>query len=236
MDNGNVAPISAFLAKKWVKVVLVLDVILIVGLVIFGVVQSGRNVIIDFEVTPLNAEITLNGRGGYANGEYKIFPGEYQVRITHEGLEPKELTVNVGANDYVTVATFLRGEDGFSYYELMENYSDYESLEAMASKGDNQTYDGDTSAEGFISDMERVLSISEILPIKGYVYADPEVSYSTGGFAIRDAADREKCERIACLLVNYYGIGYEAAVMEKIREAGYAPADYQIVYERYSDV
>lgn len=236
MDNGSVAPIRAFLAKKWVKVALVLDVILIVGLVIFGVVQSGRNAIIDFEVTPLDAEISLNGRGGYKNGEYKVFPGEYQVEVSYEGMETKTLNVNVGANDYVTVATFLKGEDGFSYYELRDNYSDYESLKEMAAKGDNRTYDGDTSAEGFLSDMERVLSISGKFPIKGYVYGDPESNFSTAGFAIRDGAGRDECERIACLLVNYYGVDYETAVMERIREAGYAPTDYQIVYERYSDV
>ena len=227
MDNGNVAPISAFLAKKWVKVVLVLDVILIVGLVIFGVAQAGRNAIIDFEVTPLNAKISLNGKGGYENGEYKVFPGEYQVRIEHEGLEPKELSVNVGANDYVTVATFLKGEDGFSYYELMENYSDYESLEGMAAKGNNRTYDGDTSAEGFIEDFERAYKIFE----EDFVGEAMPYEDGTGDWSVWSGEGVDKCEKTLCLYIVDLPDNQKDTLKGMVEGKGYRLEDYQIIYK-----
>jgi len=228
MDNGSVAPIRAFLAKKWVKAVLVLDVVLIVGLVIFGVVQSGRNAIIDFEVTPLDVEISLNGKGGYENGEYKVFPGEYQVRITHEGLEPKELTVTVGANEYVTVATFLKGEDGgFSYYELMDNYSDYESLRAMAAKGDNRTYDGDTSAEGFLEDFERAYEIFE----EDFVGVAMPYEDGMGDWSVWSGDTTGRCEKTLCLYVVDLPDDKKNELKAMIEGKGYKLEDYQVIYK-----
>ena len=106
-------------------------------------------------------------------------------------------------------------------------------LESIASAEDNITTDHDTSAEGFIKNYKRMMSISEILPIKKYIHADPEINTSTGGFIIQEGTSDAGCEKIACLLVEYFGRGYEKTVIETIEDAGYEPTDYQIIYERY---
>jgi len=43
---------------------------------------------------------------------------------------------------------------------------------------------------------------------------------------------KKECEKSACLIVKYYGKGYEDEVIRKIEKAGYDPEDYQIIYER----
>lgn len=236
MRDENDAPILGFLKKRWVKVVLVVDVALIVGVIIFGIVLSGRNAVINFDVTPIDAEISLNGRSGYENGEYKVSPGEYQVRITHEGLEPKEFTVSVEAHDYVTVATFLEGEDGFSYYELKENYADYEKLRAIVTQ-DGTIVDSEISqAKEFVEKFEKAYEIFELLPLVDKTpsrYGDEYgVNYEYDTLEIENGQDDDACTKTLCLLVSDTTGEKESFVKSVINKLGYNYNDYETVYRQ----
>ena len=234
-EDGNISPLKAFFKNKWVKLILVLDVIAIIAIIAIMVFNSTKTATVSFDVAPVDAKIQLNGQGDYKNGSYQVHPGTYEVTISHDGLETKTFTVDLPSGYVATVATFLTGPNNdLSFYELKDNYLSYQKLASIASAENNITTDHDTSAEEFIADFGRKISILEVLPIKGYVHADPAVSASTAGFTIRDGRDREICEKTTCLLVNYYGTDYEESVMEKIKEAGYDPVDYQIFYERYN--
>lgn len=234
-EDVGVSPLGAFFRNKWVRIILIIDVIAI--FVVAGILiwQATKVSTIIFNIAPVDATISVSGNTDYSNGQYAITPGTYEINISHEGLEPKTLSVDIGPHDVVTVNTFLIGADNnFEFYELKENYASYDKLKSIASADNNITIDQDVSAEGFISEFEQIMSIMNILPIKGFVYADPSVNASTAGFTIRDGQSKEECERSACLLVNYYGRDYEEAVMERIEEVGYNPANYQIIYERYN--
>ena len=234
MRNEGDSLVREFLRKWWVKVFLLVDVVLVIVVIAVAVVQANRNAVINFEVTPLDAEITLNGEGGYENGEYKVLPGEYTIRVTHDGMEPKELTVKVGANEYATVATFLKGEDGgFSYYELKENYGDYERLKEMASKGDNRTYDGDTSAEEFVAGIESGLAKMEQLPIVDVV--DSRDGVGGRGFVVIDHDDEmDECTKTLCLLIrDSVNVGEDFA-QKFARDNGYGDM-FQIIYVGIDD-
>lgn len=231
-DQDNLSPLRAFFRQKWVRIILISDAVLIVGLIIVLIVFSFRNAVINFNITPLDAEISVNGKSGYENGSYSFFPGTYEIVISHKDLDSKTFTVNVSPYYYVTISAFLSDNGNFDFYEQKANFRSFEKLREIASAGDNQTIDHDTSAENFIANLEYIMSIRELLPIKGYVYADPTANASTAGFAIRYG--EEGCEMIACLLVNYYGSNYKEAVIEEIEKVGYDPADYQILYERYN--
>ena len=234
-NDENVSLVRRFFRNKWVKLMLAIDLIAVVAMVGILIWQSTKVSVIDFNIAPVDATILVNGNTKYTNGQYKITPGAYEISISHEGLESKVFSVNIEPHQVVNITTFLAGaNDNFDFYGLKENYGSYKKLKSIASASENTTTDNDVSAEQFISDFERKISIFDILPIKGYVYADSNVGASTAGFTIGNGQGGKECEEVACLLVKYYGSGYEDAVMEKIKEAGYNPADYQYVYERYN--
>ena len=235
MQNGNVSPLRDFLRNKYIWIFWAIDAIAIIAVILAFIHQASKVSTIYFNVVPINATISVNGDTHYANGQYNIAPGQYKISISHEGLKTKTLSVNIEAHDYATVTIYLADDDNsFNFYKLKDNYESYKKLKTIASAENNITTDKDTSAQKFISDYERIISILKTLPLKGYVYTEPSANMSTGGFAIENGQNKKECRQSACLLVRYYGKDYENAVIEKIKEAGYNPSDYQIVYERYT--
>ena len=214
---------------------MIIDILIIVTIVVIKAWQSTKISVIDFNIAPIDATISVSGNTSYSNGQFSITPGTYEIKISHEELEPKTITVNIEPHQIVPVTLFLAGADNdFSFYELKDNYKSFEKLQSIASAGKNTTTDNDISAEKFITSYKKILSIFDKLPIKGYVYENPEANSSTAGFTIRNGENNNSCIKSACLLVNYYGYGYERATIEKIKETGYTPTDYEIVYERYN--
>ena len=234
-NDGSISPVKQIFRNKWVRIVLIIDVVIL--FVIIGVIiwDSTKNTTINFNVTPVDAKIQIDGQGEYSNGSYQIHPGHHTITINHDGFAAKSFTMDLQSDYDTTLVTFLSNGTDFSFYTIKDNFSSFQKLVDIASKGNNITTDQDYSAESFISDFQHKLSISKVLPIKGYVHGALGVSASTAGFAIREGGNNSECEKIACLLVNYYGKGYEEEVMKKIKETGYDPADYQIVYERYKN-
>ena len=232
-EDGNISPLRAFFKKKWVCLVLIADVLIIIAIIVALIIKAGEVSTLNFNVTPTDATISVNGNANYSNGVYSMTPGTYEIVISHDGLNSKFFTIDLAPHYVSTISTFLSGEDNnYGFYEQKDNYLSLQKLIEIASAGNNITTDHDTSAEDFIKDFKHILSIYEKLPIKDYIYADPTANASTAGFVIREGSNG--CEMIACLLVNYYGDGFKDAVIEKIKEAGYNPSDYQILYERYS--
>ena len=234
-EEGNISPLRAFLKKKWVRIVLSIDVLALLAAVGFIIYNAAKNSRIVFNVAPIDASISVNGKSGYESGTYAFLPGTYEITLSHDGMESKTFTIDLASHDVATITTFLADSDhSFEFYELKDHQASMQVLQQIASADHNITTDGDASAQSFISTMKSKLSIMDLLPIKGYIHAQPGVGASTAGFTIRDGRGEEKCEVITCLLVNYYGQGYETEVMKTIEGAKYNPADYQIVYERYN--
>ncbi len=234
MHNGNEPLLKAFFRNKWIRAILVANIIAVAVVVFLTVRQSAKTSTIDFNIVPINSTISVNGDTHYSNGQYSIEPGNYEIVISREGLESKSLSINIEPKHFVSVVTFLSDADkNFDYYKLKENYESYQQLKTIASADSNKTTDGDTSAQEFITKFERILSIKEKLPIKAFLYKDPNLGTSSAGFSIKDGFG-VGCEKIACLLVSYYGKDYEDEVAKKIKEAGYNPDDYELIYKRYA--
>ncbi|MDO5451472.1 MAG: hypothetical protein Q4F56_00060 [Candidatus Saccharibacteria bacterium] len=234
MQNDRyVSPLKQFFSNKWVKIVLAIDAVVIIAVVAILIGNSSKTATVNFNIAPLDAKIQIDGQGEYYNGAYQIHPGSHTVTISRDNLTTKTFTIDFQPDYSTTVCTFLSNDGNFEFYEFKDNYESYQQLAAIASAENNITTDQDTSAEAFLSNFQQILSFLKILPIKGYVYAEPGVNASSAGFTIQDGGGKEKCERTNCLLVNYYGKGYEDAAMEEIEKAGYNPTDYQIIYERY---
>lgn len=235
MQDKNISPLREFFHSKYVWIFLAVDVIAIILVAVIIANQVSKVSIINFNIAPVDATISVNGDTHYKNGQYDVKPGKYEISISHEGLETKTISIDLAARDYANVATFLKqSNDNFEFYELMENNQSYRKLKEIASEEDNITIDKDTSAQKFIANFEQKMSIMNALPIKGYVYADPTVNMSTGGFVIENGQSRKECKKSTCLVVRYHGKDYEGEVIKQIKKAGYDPNDYQLVYERYA--
>ena len=235
MRDSNNSPLKEFFHNKYILAFLVIDIIAIIALVGIFTNRAAKVSSIYFNVTPVDATISVNGDKHYKNGQFDIAPGKYKVEISHEGLETKTFDVDIESRDYASVVIFLADTDhNFDFYKLQNNYESFRKLKDIASAENNITTDNDTSAETFIVDYGHIMSIVDILPLKGYVYSEPSANMSTGGFTIKNGLYKEQCQKSACLIVQYYGKDYEKEVSKTIKEAGYKPEDYQLIYERYA--
>ena len=234
-NDGSISPVRVFFRSKWVRIILIIDVLAVIAVIGVLIWNATKTATINFNIAPTDAKIQIDGRGEYYNGSYQVHPGKHTITISHDGLETKNFEIDLKSGYDTTLAAFLKGtNNSYEFYELKDNYESFQKLAQIAGKDNNITTDHDTSAEEFIADFQHTLTIMDTLPIKGYVYADPSVNSSTAGFAIRNGISKEGCEMTACLLVNYYGKDYESAVEKAITDAGYNPADYQLLYERYN--
>ncbi len=236
-NEVNASPIKSFFHQKWVRIILVLNFLAILVVIGIAIYSSTKTAVITFNIAPTDATIMMNG-STYQNGTYKLHPGTYDITISHSDLDQKTFHLDLPSDSSTHLITFLsatdeEGNPSFDFYTLKTNQNSYQALTSIASSTNNQTTDHDTSAEEFIARMEKTLSIKSILPIKGSVYAVSGVNTSTAGYSIRNATDNENCQTITCLLVMYYGEGYKDAVATEIQKAGYNPAGYELIYERY---
>lgn len=225
-----------FFKNKWVRLILAIDAVMILAIIGMVILDIAKNSVIYLNVTPVDAIISIDGRTEVTNGMYAIMPGTHEITIAREGLESKTFTIDIAPDYVVEFTTFLKGEgDNFDFYKLIPNYNSYLKLVEIASVGNNRTTDEDFSAEPFIVDFERVLSITDDLPIKGWVYGAPAGTGNgaTAMFAIQNGINMKECEIISCLLVNYDGTDFEEEVIKSIEDAGYDPLDYQIIYKRF---
>lgn len=234
MQNKSTSLIHDFFHNKYIKGFLLFDAVIVVAIVGLIIYQNSKTSTISLNIAPIDATISINGDKKYHNGQYSFAPGSYKIEIAHDGLETKTFTVDLKSNTVTSITTFIAGaNNNFEFYEHKDNYDSYKKLESIASAEHNITTDNDTSAQNFITKYKQVLSIRDNLPLTGFIYSEPSVSASTGGYSIQSGRDNKKCDKSSCLIVKYYGKDYEDAVIKKIKEAGYDPTDYQIIYERY---
>lgn len=236
-NEVNTSPIKLFFHQKWVRIVLVLDLLAIIAVIAVAIFNTTKTAVVTFYVAPTDATITVNG-AKYENGTYKFSPGSYDITISHPELNSKTFHYDLASDSSTLVTTFLSstdddGDPSFDFYEQSSNYYSFQALASIAGKDNNQTIDHDTSAEDFVARMQKILSIESLLPIVDNIYGVPGVNTATTGYSIRNNIDNQECQKVACLLVMYYGEGYEEAVAEEIRSIGYNPTDYEIIYERY---
>ena len=225
MQGEEKSLISEFFHKKSVRIVLLVDVLIIIFIASILVLNAQKTSVITFDIAPLDAKILVNG-SKYENGKtYKIAPGNYKIEISHDGLNSKELNVNLENDHALTVSTFLTDGSG-EFYELKENYSSFEKLSEIASARDNKTIDQDTSLEKFIASFKKKISISDILPIIDFQYGG--LDETSKELIIDQDTD---CEDFICLIATGDASFKKETVDALIKEKGYNSEDYEIKYE-----
>lgn len=216
-----------------------LNLIAVIIVAVLYINSANKTAVMNFVITPIDAEITVNGNGGYNNnGEaYYFTPGVYEVEISRAPLTSKIITVELQADHNTTVTTFLSQDGDFGFYELGANSSSYYMLADIASSSNNQTIDKDTSAESFIANVQKNLELAdEYLPIidrtptsYGIEYG---VNYEYDTLTIQNGSYLENCEKILCLYITDTSGEKEQYAMDVIKKFGFNIDFCQIIYEK----
>lgn len=236
MQDGSVTPIGNFFRNKWVRLILVIDVLAIIGIIAVIIYNSAKNAIIDFTIAPIDATITVNGDSGYHNGSFQFFPGTYEITISHEGLDSKTFNIDLQPNSNIAITTFLSENGNFDFYEFKDNYSSYLMLERIAAASDNQTTDRDTSAEPFIANFQKNYNLYQTeLPIN---YTERIPSSERGitvayDLTIRRTSDKSSCIKYLCIEAFMTLTDDKNLVNSMLEDLGFNLEDFEIEYKIY---
>ncbi len=238
-DDGSTSRLKEFLHKRWVKAVLIVDVLVIIAVIGVLIWNATKTATVNFSVAPIDAKITLNGQGDYQNGTYKLHPGNYEATISRDGLEAKTFNLELKSGYVTTLAAFLTGENGsLEFYELKDNIASYQKLTEIASAGNNQTTDHDTSAEGFIekfSEKNAVLQSFTTIHHSEYEL-DPESPSGQSmkfDITIRNGKQSDQCKTSTCFEALMVLTDDKTLVKNLLQEKGIEADDYEIVYKTY---
>lgn len=234
-DSPSLSPLKIFLNQKWVKITLIGNVLIIIFIVVILIINATRVSTITLNIAPIDAKISLNGDSHYANGTYSITPGSYTIRISHDQLVTKELTVDVSPYHNVTVSAYLSNNNDFTFYEQRQNLKSFEKLREIASPNDNITIDHDKSAENFVSYYQHNYEIYDILPIMDFSPSEygktGGVRYETDTLKISDGRTLADCQKITCLHITDTSGKKRDLALSVITKFGFSPEAYQIIYE-----
>lgn len=209
----------------------IIAAVLIVIAATLGILDFCKNAYLSVLVAPLDSSIYINGKE-YANGTYRLFPGEVSVKIEREGMEAQEFQIGLESHKTTTLYIFLSGADNdFSYYET--SLADYEALKIIVLSSE----DSDSAAEQFAEKTEQILSISDALSISSFTSNDTlspvngQLGWET---IIKDGTDNEACKKLICLQI-LDNTGSTDSAKELLSKYGYNFDDYQVIEEAYSD-
>ena len=91
-------------------------VIMILIVILIAVIEGRKSVTLDILVAPRSATIKINDEI-YKNGTYHVEPGEYELSITHDELEPYYEKLDFYGGENVKLYLYLTGKDGdMSWY------------------------------------------------------------------------------------------------------------------------
>lgn len=234
-DAGSESQVKNFFKNKWVRLVLVIDVLVIVFIIGVAIWNATKTATLIINVAPVDAKVQV-GSDVYSNGTYKVHPGTYDISVSKDGLDTKTFTVDVGANDAIDFAVFLKaGEKDFNYYTMMNNYESFRKLAEIASAVSNNTFDNDTSAEAFVTDFQKKYNLYEsgVLPIEYTTYDVIDgTRVLTADVTIRRGTE-DICEKTLCLEALMALTNDNNLINNLLTDNGLNPADYEIHYKYY---
>ena len=75
----------------------IVAIILLIAAIAAILYNSLKNARLTVIVTPIDSEITVNSKK-YNNGTANFFPGEVEIKVTHDSLDEKTITLNLEPN------------------------------------------------------------------------------------------------------------------------------------------
>lgn len=243
--QDNISPVNAFFRNKWVRLILMVDAAALVGLFVMIIMNAMKTSVLYFNVTPIDATISVNGDTNYENGSYRVMPGKYEIAISHEGMETKTFEIELEGDAIANVVTFLVGDGSyegsfggkeFGFYELKDNYDSYMKLKEIVSGKDNAVTDEDVKAAAFVKRMEEDIALytSGVLPIRYAEYNSGEDGCGIKKrITIRNGHNSGECAKTLCLQALMLYTDEKELVDSLILDNGLELENYEIIYKIY---
>lgn len=202
------------LFKKYPFVFIGLSLLIFFSIILLITALNMRpSVEITLLVAPSSATTTIDGKT-YQNGTFNIEPGEHQVHIEKDGFISQDFSFNTLAT--TKIYAYLKQQDGsYSWYQ---NHP--EDSQILTQIGD---YQADQEADLYA----KKYPITQILPL---IYAHYDENYNYTEFRI-DGGKFAGCDSDFCLKITDSTGGNLELAKSKIKDSGFSPEDYQILYE-----
>lgn len=203
------------------------NLITIIAVAVVIIIHQHQTATIDINVTPSAATITLNGRQYDNFQSYDILPGDYHVKIDMGGMQAKEYDLTLEKDGFARIWDYLLDANGgFDYY--LSHPDDELILTQVAGEDDK-------AAQAFIAEYQAKTKIFDDLPIIDETpseYGDMygvEHMYNT--LILEDGRESEECNAALCIFATGTPDSIEDRAPVIIRDLGYNPADYQVIYK-----
>ncbi len=203
------------LAIKIGATTFVLFILVAVGLFVNSLRFSAELKIV---VAPTFAKVEINGRKFSSEEIAKVEPGETTAKITADGFQSQEINLNIVEDGENNLYAYLlpEGDEGLSWYAK----DDAEGMRL-------------TAVSDALSDIERAeylkrYPITAMLPLQ--VVEETSEKYTWRTYRI-DSGKFEGCQSDFCVKITDETGGNHDAALQKIRDAGYNPDDYEIIYQ-----
>lgn len=192
-------------------------VIVIMSIILY-IIDSRKTATLHTIIAPSFAKIIINNKTFTPNHDIRLEPGEYTVAVQAENFQSQEQKLTLEDHQTTTLALYLDPNDGnaFTWYETHDKeYSYFLSASNYLANQSATEY-----AEKY--------PISAILPFT-VVEVDP-VTYDWTEYKV-GGGKFDGCNSDYCIKITDTTGGNREKALDKIREKGFNPNDYQILYE-----
>lgn len=208
---------------KALSLLLFLNIVAVLVVILVIVIHVSKTATVDIKVAPIDATVELNGTKYENLQSHNIAPGDYQVKISMEGMQTKEFEISVENDGFVRIWTYLLDENGgFSYF--MHHPEDVAILEDVA----------DDEVKEFLAEYNKVRGIIDELPLT-FSNTFEENATEVVSISVRWGENDECNEKAYCLIIHDFTGNNTEKALSMIRDAGYDPNDYELVFEKGSD-
>lgn len=202
-----------FIKKYPILTLVFITLILITSILFITALSLKDTTEIEIRVAPSSATILIDGKT-YQNGKFRISTGSHSVEIKKDGFTTKNFTFDTSSSDKL-YSYILEEDGGYSWY-----LNHKEDALLLTSIGD---YESKLEAANYNSKYPIMAS----LPV---IYANYDDNYHYTEYRI-DGGSFTGCNTDFCLkITDTTGGNYESAI-QKIKDLGFNPEDYTILYE-----
>ena len=199
--------------KHPISAIILTTLIFITTILVITALNIHSTTKIEILVAPSSATITINGKV-YQNGTFDLPVGDLNVHIEKPDFESQDFTFNSASSDKL-YTDLLQTDGTYSWYDnhpedsiIMTTIGDYRAEQLSASYNDKYP-------------------IIRSLPI---IFAEYDAEYNYTEFRI-DGGKFDGCKTDFCLKITDTTGGNLDHGKELIKNAGFNPDDYQILYE-----
>ena len=161
-----------------------LDFVLVAVIVFLGVKHFSKNIIMDIDVAPSSATVSVNGREIDSNkGVKAIDLGMNNITVSADGFKTRVVNLEVTEGSIAKVNVYLEPSDANSDY-YVKHPEDFELAKEIGGE--------------YVERIENLTSIRSVLPIIKYQYGG---LYGKSSEIVIDE-DVVSCGKIFCLLIT----------------------------------